>query len=256
MQCSKCGYVLGEFETECLRCKRTGGGAIPVTRLQAAPVLTAGATAGAVREPASDEKECPRCGKATGGAAAACDKCGYEYRPDESRSERYQALLAEEARTPASPPALHRTVPPYVSWGLIGACLLAVLGAGYSMLLTPLLGRSASQDSMASPVIFLHHRKPRHTGALRAVAYKVTGTAAQAIVTYRGEDGAPVTLPAPVALPWAETLKLKPGSDLSLSARPADANGTVVAEIDVDDVARKQADAVGPDGATSVTDTL
>ena len=138
MQCSRCGYVLGEFETDCLRCKRTGGGTIPVTRLQAAPALTAaGRPAGRAREPAGDEKECPRCGKATAGAAAACDKCGYEYRPGESQAERYQALLAEEARTPAPPPALQRTVSPYVSWGLIGVCLLAVLGASYAMLIDP-----------------------------------------------------------------------------------------------------------------------
>ena len=256
MQCPKCGYVLGEFETDCLRCKRAGNGTIPVTRLQVAPVLTAQAATPAMREPAADEKECPRCGKAADAGVAACDKCGYEYRPGESQAERYQALLAEEARTPAPTPALRRTVSPYVSWGLIGVCLLAVLGASYSMLAPPLAGRSAFQESMDSPVISLHRHKPRHAGALRAVAYKVTGTASQAIVTYRGEDGALVSLPVPVSLPWTEALKLKPGSDLSLSVRPAAADGTVVAEIDVDDVARKQSNTAGTDGATSVSDTL
>ena len=265
MQCSKCGYVLADLETECLRCKRAGNGAVPTVRLQAPPVPTAQALAAsaapapgpAVTEPSAGEKECPRCGKATAPDATACDKCGYEYHPGESRAERYQALLAEESRTRAAPPpALHRTVSPYVSWGLIGVCLLAVFGAGYAMLVAPLLGRGDSQDAMDSPVITLHRHKPRHPVPLKTVSYKVAGTAAQATVTYRGADGSPVTLPAPVTLPWTQTVKLKPGSDLSLSARPSDAGGTVTTEIDVDDVARKQADSPAADGTTSVTDTL
>ena len=260
MQCSKCGYVLGELDTECLRCRRAGGGAPPIARPGTAqvssPLPAPAMSAPAASVPVVEEKECPRCGKATGIAASLCDKCGYEYRPEESRAERYQALLAEESRAAAPPSALQRTIPPYVSWSLIGVCLVAVLGASYAMLATPLIGRSDFQDSMDSPVIALRHPKPHRPAPLQSVTYKVTGTATQATVTYRGADAAAVSPPAPVPLPWTEAVKLKPGSALSLSAKPTDAGGTVQTEIDVDGAARKQSGTPGADGATSVTDTL
>ena len=114
MQCPKCGYVMGELDTQCLRCRGKG------LAVQTAPPPPS-VTAQAMRE---EEKECPRCGKAARASVMLCDKCGYEYQPEVGRAERYQALVAEEAR--AAPPAvrLRQTLPPAASWSIIAVCLL------------------------------------------------------------------------------------------------------------------------------------
>lgn len=241
MQCSKCGFVMSDLDTECLRCQRTEGGVV------AAPA----ATAQAMRQ---EEKECPRCGKATLASAMVCDKCGYEYQPDLSRAERYQARLAEEAAA-APPSALRRAVSPALSWSIIGACLLAIGGAGWGMFGGSLTGSSA-ENVMDSPVIMSHRHKTHHGTGIQSVTYMVTGTAAQAVVTYRGDEGTPLSSPAAVSLPWTQTIRAKAGSHLFLSARPSDQSKTVTVAIQVGGIVRKQAATPGADGLPSVADTL
>ena len=244
MQCPKCGYVMGEWETECLRCRRAGGDAPAVTPpAPAAP---------AVRE---EEKECPRCGKATPAGTTLCDKCGYEYQPEGGRAERYQALVAEEARA-AAPSALRRTVPPFVSWLLIAVCLLAMGGVGWKMFGGLVTGQDYEDSDIASPVALMARHRAPHAGTAITVTYKVTGTVPQAVVAYRGADGVNVAPPEAVALPWTQALKFKSGASLALSAKPTVAGGTVTAEIDVDGVPRKQAATPGANGLTSVSATL
>ncbi len=242
MQCSKCGFIMSELDPECLRCKRQaewGGGAA-----LAAPAAPPPA--------AAEEKECPRCGKATSVSAATCDKCGYEYGADESRAERYQALLAQE--TQATPPgALRRTLPPELSWGIIGACLLVIGGAGWAMFGGSATGSSA-ESTMDSPILVSHRHKPSLVG-IQNVTYSLTGTAAQAQVTYDNAKGT-AEKPATVALPWTQTFKAKAGSHLSLSALPTAPHDTVTASISVNGVVQKQSDTPGADGKTTVEDTL
>ncbi len=195
MQCSKCGFIMSELDTECLRCKRMGASAAaaPVAPVSMAPAPMA------ARRCVEEEKECPRCGKATHASAMVCDKCGYEYQPDLNRAERYQRLLAEETRRPRLPSAMRQTISPYVSWSIIGACLLAMCGAGWAMLGPSLTGTGDADSSLSAPIVMAHHHKGLH-----AVTYKVAGTAKQAVVTYRGADGAPASAPATVDLPWIE----------------------------------------------------
>jgi ribosomal protein S27AE len=240
MQCPKCGFIMSELDTECLRCKRSGGSAVAVPAV----------TAQAMRE---EEKECPRCGKAALASATLCDKCGYEYQPDLSRAERYQALLAEEGAL-APPSGLRRTIAPALSWSIIGACLLAIGGAGWGMFGGSLIG-SGAENVMDSPIITSHH-KAHHGVGIQAVTYNVTGTAAQAVITYRSADGALVATPAAVSLPWIETIRAKTGAHLSLAAKPSDQKGTVTVAIRVGGVTRKQADTPGANGLTTVNDTL
>ncbi len=252
MQCPKCGFVMSELDTECLRCKRMGGNAAAAP---ARSVLTAAQpqTAQAMRD---EEKECPRCGKATNASATVCDKCGYEYQPDVNRSERYQRLLAEEAQVAPPPSTLKKTVPAYVSWPIIGACLLAMCGAGWAMFGSSLTGEGEADSSVSSPIIMARHHKPHAGGAMHAVTYKVTGTARQAVVTYRGADGAPTPAPQTVDLPWIENFSAKTGTALSVSAKPAGGTGKVTVGIHADGVIRQQTDSPGADGLTAATDKL
>jgi len=242
MQCQKCGFVMSELDTECLRCQRMGASAVAAPP---EPVAT-------LQYVNTGEKECPRCGKATTLSASVCDKCGYEYQPEGSAPERYQALLSEDTGV-GSASSLRRTVSPALSWSIIGACLLAIGGAGWGMFGGSMTGINA-ESVMDSPIIRSHHHKGLH--GLQTVTYSVTGTAAQAVISYRGADGAAVSLPAAVPLPWTETIKAKPGSGLSLSAQPSDGSGTASVSIQVGSVVRKQADTPGTDGLTTVADTL
>jgi len=247
MQCPKCGYVLSELDPECLRCRR-GGQTVTAAPAQNAPQNP---TPNPTLNPlAAEEKECPRCGKAAQAGATQCDKCGYEYRPDTSQAERYQALAAEEARV-APPPALKRSVSPLVSWSAIGLCLAAALGGGWAML----GGTAPVEDaSAAAPIVLARHHRPRGT---KPVTYKVTGASAQAVVTFRGADGTMVASPSAVALPWTQTVDARPGAVLSLSAIPADSGtGGLRCEIDVEGKARKQATTPDKDGMTVVSDKL
>lgn len=251
MQCSKCGFIMSELDPECLRCKRQGdrNGTAAGAVLAASVPDTSPPALGAVIE----EKECPRCGKATLLSAAACDKCGYEYQAEGSRTERYQARLAQEA--PLAPPStLRRTVPPAVSWGIIAACLLVIGGAGWG-----LFGSSAdssSDSTLDTPIIMAHHRRPRPLVGIQNVTYSVTGTAPQALVTYTDANAAPVSPPSAVELPWTLTLKVKAGTRLSLSAAPAGGTGTIGTSIKVNGTLRKQYYTPSTDGRVTVEDTL
>ena len=248
MQCPKCGYVMGELDTQCLRCR--GNGLAVQTAPPPPPAAAAAQAVQAVRE---EEKECPRCGKAARASVMLCDKCGFAYQADGGRAERYQALVAEEAR--AAPPAvgLRQTLPPVAVWSIIAACLLAMGGAGWAMFGGLVTGQDYETSDASSPVAMVFHHKSHR---MHTVTYRVTGTAAQARVAYAGPDGATVSPPAAVALPWTQNVKAKIGAALSLSAEPAGAGGTVTAEIDVDGAARKQVSAPGADGQTTAGATL
>lgn len=244
MQCPTCGYVLADLETECRRCKRKGAPAVapPLERVR----LTLSS--------ASAEKECPRCGKATEGDAAVCDKCHYEFQPDSSRSERYQALMVEEARSAPPPSTLRRTVPPVLSWSVIGASLLAIGVAGWVLFGGIITGEDYGTNN-AAPIVALHPHKSHHAAA-RVVTYKVTGTAAQALVTTRGADGVAPTSPLTVSLPWTQSFKARTGASLAVSAKSVDSGGTVVVEIDVDGVPQKQVPNIDADGLATLSETL
>ena len=246
MQCAKCGFVMTELDAECLRCKRQGAqnGTAPV--IDAAPLLAAAPMV-------TEEKECPRCGKATAISAAVCDKCGYEYHAEGgSVAERYQALVAQEAPS-VEPAGLRRPLSPAVSWGIIGACLLVVLGAGWAI-----FGGMATEGVAGTadqPIVMRRHRKPKPLVGLQNVTYSVTGTAVSAVVTY-GDATAGTAKPETVALPWTLTVKAQPGAHLSLSAASADGTGTVGVSVKVNGTPRKQSYTPGADGQTTVEDTL
>ena len=245
MQCAKCGFVMTEMDTECLRCKRQG--------VQNGTAASVSAT---LPDPASvtaEEKECPRCGKATGLSAAACDKCGYEYQAaGGSVAERYQARLALEAPT-AAPVGLRRTLPPAVSWGIIGACLVVVLGAGWAIFGG--IATEGASNTADQPIVMRRHHKPRPLVGLQNVTYSVTGTAASALVTY-GDASAGPAKPETVALPWTLTVKAQPGTHLSVSAISSGGTGTVGVSVKVNGLPRKQSYTPGADGQTTVEDTL
>ncbi len=229
MQCPRCGDEINP-DAQCRRCQQAellrslAGEAVP-------------------------EKECPRCGKATRANAAVCDKCGYVYDAKDSPAERYQAQLAEEAR--AVPSALSQTVSPYLSWAVIGVCLLLMAGGAWLMLTASLPGGDAAG---ADEAILRRSHRPRPAGTL-PVTYQVSGTAARAMVAYRDADGKAAAPPEAVSLPWTQTLDARSGADLSVSARPV-GGGTVTCMISADGKIRKQADTPGSDGLTTVSDTL
>lgn len=244
MQCPRCGYEKSELDAECLRCQRGGASVLSPPAAPDPPPIMA--------EPAT-EKECPRCGKATRADAPACDKCGYQYRPEDSPAERYQARLAEEARlSPPAGSALRRTVSPYLSWSVIGVCLLLMAGGAWLMLTASLPGGDASD---AGDAVAVRAHRPRPAPGTKPVLYQVSGTAARAMIAYRGADGSAVAPKDPVALPWTQTVDMKPGASLSLSAEPA-GGGTVTCAISVGGTLRKQAAKPGSDGLTIVSDTL
>ena len=246
MQCPKCGYVLADMETECRRCQQVGVPAAGPTPERVMLTLAAAET----------EKECPRCGKATEAEATACGKCGYQFHPDSSRAERYQAQLAEEARTsPPQPSALRRTLPPALSWSIIGASILAIGIAGWGLFGGIITGDEMRSLSDSAPAATPLRHKPHHT-ALRSVTYKVAGTAAQAVIMYHTADGNLLALPESVPLPWSQTFKARVGTALLVSARPSDLTGTVIVEIDVDGVPQKQAPILSADGRTTLSSIL
>ncbi len=233
MQCPRCGDEI-DLDVDCRRC-------------QQADLLRslAGDTPAAVAE-----KECPRCGKATRADAAVCDKCGYVYDAKDSPAERYQAELAEESRTASS--ALGQTVSPYLSWSVIGLCLLLMAGGAWLMLTASLpTGDSAGADE----AIVLRSHRPRPAAGTLPVTYQITGTAARAMVAYRDAEGKAVAPPEAVSLPWTQTLNARSGTDLSLSARPV-GGGTVACTISADGKVRKQAGNPDTDGLTTVSDRL
>lgn len=233
MQCPRCGDKI-DPNIECRRCQQTD-------------LLRS--LAGSAEEA---EKECPRCGKATRATAAVCDKCGYVYGAEGSTGERYQARLAEEARSVTHmPAALSRTVSPYLSWSVIGVCLLLMAGGAWLMLTASLpTGDAAGADQ----AILLHARRA-HAAGMQTVTYQVTGTATQAMVAYRDVDGKAIAPAQPVPLPWTQTADAPPGTSLSLSAEPT-GGGTVVCTLSVSGKVRKQANAPDSDGLTAVSDTL
>ena len=246
MQCPKCGYVLADMETECRRCQQVG---VPA----ASPIPDRIALTLAVPE---TEKECPRCGKATEVEVTTCGKCSYQFHPDSSRAEQYQAQLAEEARTsPPQPSVLRRTLPPALSWSIIGASILAIGIAGWGLFGGLITGDEMRSLSDSTPNAAPLRHRPLHT-ASRSVTYKVTGTAAQAVIMYHTADGNLLALPESVPLPWSQTFKARVGTELLVSARPADPTGTVIVEIDVDGVPQKQVPTLGTDGLATLSTTL
>ncbi len=236
MQCPRCGDEI-EPDTPCRRCQQA----------ELLRSLAGEADAGVA------EKECPRCGKATRADADVCDKCGYVYGTKGSTAERYQAQMAEEARTaPHLPPALGRTVSPYLSWSVIGVCLLLMAGGAWLMLTASLpTGDAAGADQ----AVLLRPRSPRPAAGMQPVTYQVTGTATQAMVAYRNADGKAIAPAQPVALPWTQTLDAPPGTSLSLSAQPT-GGGTLVCTLSVSGKVVKQSNAPDSDGLTAVNDTL
>ena len=236
MQCPRCGDEI-EPDAECRRCQQTD-----LLR------SLAGDTPAAVAE-----KECPRCGKATRADAAVCDKCGYVYGAAGSTAERYQAQMAEEARTaPPAPLALGQTVSPYLSWSVIGVCLLLMAGGAWLMLTASLPSGDATG---AGDAITRRSRRSRTAAGALPVTYQVNGTAARAMVAYRDADGKSVAPPEAVPLPWTQTLDARPGTSLSVSAEPS-GGGTVTCTITVSGKVRKQATLPDSDGLTAVSDTL
>ncbi len=237
MQCPRCGDEI-EPGAPCRRC-------------QQADLLRS--LAGHTQVAAVAEKECPRCGKATRADAAVCDKCGYIYGAAGSTAERYQAQLAEEARTaPPVPSALGKTVSPYLSWSVIGVCLLLMAGGAWLMLTASLPTGDATG---AGEAIVLRSHHSRSATGTEPVIYQVTGTAARAMIAYRDADGTAVSPPQAVSLPWSQTFDARPGTALSVSATP-NGGGTVACAISVDGKARKQSGTPDTNGLTSVNDTL
>ena len=234
MQCPRCGDEI-EPDADCRRCQQTD----LLRSLAGDP------------EEAVAEKECPRCGKATRADATVCDKCGYVYDAGGSPAERYQAELAEEVRT-APPSALRRTVSPYLSWAVIGLCLLLMAGGAWLMLTASLPGGDAAG---ADEAILRRSHRPRPAAQTLPVTYRVTGTAARAMVAYRDTSGKAVAPPEAVSLPWTQTLDARFGTALSLSARPV-GGGTVACAISADGKVRKQAGTPDTDGLTTVSDRL
>lgn len=234
MQCPRCGDEI-EPDAVCRRCQQ----AELLRSLAGDP------------EAAVAEKECPRCGKATRAEAVVCDKCGYVYDAKDSPAARYQAELAEEARA-VPPMALSRTVSPYLSWAVIGVCLLLMAGGAWLMLTASLPGGDAAG---ADEAILHRSHRPRPAAQTRPVTYQVTGTAAHAMVAYRDASSKAVAPPEAVSLPWTQTLDARSGTDLSMSARPV-GGGTVACTISADGKIRKQADTPNSDGLTTVSDRL
>ena len=246
MQCSKCGYVLADMETECRRCLQVGVPAAAPLPERVMLTLAVPAT----------EKECPRCGKATETESTTCGKCSYQFHPDSSRAERYQAQLAEEARTSAPPPSvLRRTLPPALSWSIIGASILAIGVAGWGLFGGLITGDEMRSSSDLAPAATPLRHKPRHA-ASRTVTYKVAGTAAQAVIMYHTAEGNLLAMPGSIPLPWSQTFKARAGTALLISAQPADPIGVVTVEIDVDGVPQKQTPVLGTDGRTTLNATL
>ena len=71
MTCSKCGYMMGAFDKECLRCKSSTPSAMPPPNPQ--PV--------AVQMPAINLVPCPACQQMVSSQANACPKCGQPIAP-------------------------------------------------------------------------------------------------------------------------------------------------------------------------------
>ncbi len=230
MQCPRCG---DEIDPD-----------VPCRRCQQAELLRS------LAGEAAPDKECPRCGKATRADDAVCGKCGYVYDAKDSPAERYQAQVAEEAR--AAPSALTQTVSPYLSWAVIGVCLLLMTGGAWLMLTASLPGGDAAG---ADEAILRRSPRPRPAAQTRPITYQVTGTAARAMVAYRDAGGKAVAPPEAVSLPWTQTLDARSGTDLSVSARPV-GGGTVRCTISADGKLRKQADTPNTDGLTTVSERL
>jgi len=72
MTCSKCGYMMGTFDKECVRCKSTVASAGPQASTPQ-PV--------AVLAPAISLLPCPACQQMVSSQANACPKCGQPIAP-------------------------------------------------------------------------------------------------------------------------------------------------------------------------------
>ena len=169
--------------------------------LQAAGRAGRGAALAAPAAPlpaAAEEKECPRCGKATAVSAAACDKCGYAYGADESLRRALPGPAGPgDAGRPARRPAAHPAAG--AKLGHHRRVLLVIGGAGWAMFGGSATGSSA-ESTMDSPIIVSHHHKAPLAG-VQNVTYSLTGTAAQAQVTYdsaKGTPEKPATVPSAV----------------------------------------------------------
>ena len=85
------------------------------------------------------------------------------------------------------------------------------------------------------------------------VKYEVTGTASKAHITYFDEVG---PRESEELLPWARTFKMKRGTVISLTVSSRDPDGSVVATVYVDSVAKETATGVGFTGVAQVSADL
>lgn len=86
-----------------------------------------------------------------------------------------------------------------------------------------------------------------------AVTYTVSGTVAQAVITYRNAQGASVQLTA--ALPWTTGISANSGAALVLTARHTQTLGSLTATISADGTVLQSETESGASATASVTAT-